>query len=171
MTNIRNSINRELSPDLQPLQNSLSEVELEPEIKILFISDQDINKKITSTFQNFNKRIVQFCSKTFINQSIEDLYKKNINMLWLNLRNKTCLQWTEKNIKKAKNEDWKIILITNKSSHLWVTDLKPYINEIVNIKKLQKWLISLSFEDFIDNIDEVHISKVPWKYLCCLNKK
>jgi hypothetical protein len=154
--------------------NSLSEVQLEEEIKIIFLSDEQLNKTIIDTFSTFNKRIVEFCEDTFINLTINNIYARKINMLWLNLRNKKCLDWVSKNIKNAKQNNWKIILITKNKNYKFVEDLKPYINDVVNLKQLKKWLISLSFDDFLNNIDEVHISKVPWKFFKCFslcNKK
>jgi len=160
--------------DEEKHDDTLTDVCLKTEYKIMFISDQNLNKKIVKTFLDFNKRIVSFCDKTFINLSAEDIYSRGICMLWLNLRHKRCLEWTEKNVKNAKENDWKIILITSEK-HKWVDDLKPYINEIVDLKKLQKWLVSLSFDDFINNLDEVTISKVPFRFTpfrlikCCLS--
>jgi hypothetical protein len=154
--------------------NSMSEVNLEEEVKLIFLSDEKLNKTIVDTFSNFNRRIVEFCEDTFINLTINNIYARKINMLWLDLRNKKALDWTSKNIKNTKDNGWKVILITKNKNYKWVEDLNPYVNDIVDLKQLKKWLISLSFDDFLNNIDEVHISKVPWSiFKCCFtcNKK
>lgn len=138
--------------------------------KYMFISDVKLTKKIINSFNEFNKRIVNFCLDTFINLNAKDIENKGIDMIWLNLTNKGCLAWTSKNLKLAHEDNWTIIMITKNKNHKWVSDIKPYVKETVCLKQLEKYLLTLDFHDFVDNLNTVYISKVPSKLFSCCGR-
>lgn len=172
MTTLRDAIS---SPRAQPppliRQNACIEFETPTKKnKFMFISDVKLTKKIINQFHQFDKKITDFCLDTFINLNVKDIENKGISMIWLNLTNKGCLAWTSKNLKKAYEDDWTIILITKNKKHKWVEDVKPYVKETVCLKQLEKYLLTLNFDDFIDNLSTVYISKVPSKIFSCCGR-
>lgn len=130
------------------------------EQKILFLSDHCLNQSIRDIFTDFNHRIVDFSNKKFLNLTIEQVYEKEVGIIWIDLRDTDALEWTSKNLKTTKDYEWFIILVTNNKKQKFVDDLEDYIDQIIDLKDLSKSLLTLNFEDFLTNVDRVHISKV-----------
>ena len=136
--------------------------------KLMFITDIPLSKKIRGIFEDLKHPIKEFQNKTFTNVGIATIDQKDIYMLWVNLRASGARDWVCKNAIHAKQTGWKMITVTTNGQADWVGDLEKYSNNVVDCQKLKKYLKTLTFEDFIQNLDSIDIHKVPNKLLSCL---
>lgn len=138
-------------------------------IKLMFICDIGLTSKVQKIFNELKHPVSRFKGELYTNVPVHALEERGISTLWINLRDKGANEWVSKNANPAKSGGWKIIAVSTTGSQTpWVGSLKEHCCETIDLQKLKRWLKALSFDDFIKNLDNIDVGKVPNKLLSCL---
>lgn len=129
--------------------------------KYLFVSDLKLNDNIRDKFKKLNQNLVEFNYTAFQNKKLNDLEQKNI---WLDISNYHGKNYLACNL--SSNKKYKIITVSDNLNENWINDIDKYIYKRFKFNQLKNNLLTLTYNDFIENIkNHVDISELPNKLL------
>jgi len=165
--------NEQKTPIPFDVDTDLDEVNIDEKyfdkIKLMFIADIGLTSKVQKIFNDLKHPVSKFKGELYTNVPVSALDERDLTTLWVNLRDKGAKEWVSKNATQAKASGWKIIVVSTTGKQTpWVGSLQQHCCETIDLPKLKKWLKALSFNDFIQNLDNVDIGKIPNRLLSCL---